>query len=96
MIMGMNKYDEDMEANPTKERHKTSVRMSHAEVTQISLKQYMALTLEFALAFLKEDEILEVTPKSLRLRKVHLSKTERDWMKRRNLSEFAKKQLGVN
>lgn len=95
MIIGINKYEDDMEANPMKERHKTSVRMSHAEVTQIALKQYMQLTLEFALSFLKEDEILEVTPKSLRLRKQYLSKTERDWAKRNNLSDFAKKKMGI-
>jgi len=95
MIIGINKYEDDMEANPMKERHKTSVRMSHAEVTQIALKQYMPLTLEFALSFLKEDEVLEVTPKSLRLRKQYLSKTERDWAKRKNLSDFARKQMGI-
>lgn len=95
MIIGLNKYDEDMEANPCKERHKTAVRMNQAEVTQISLKQYQALTLEFALAFLKEDEVLEITPQTLRLRKAHLSKTEREWLKRKTLSEFAKIQLGV-
>lgn len=96
MIIGMNKYDEDLDANPTKERHKTSVRMNQAEVTQISLKQYQGLTLEFALAFLNEDEILEITPANLRLRKTHLSRTERDWLKRENLSEFAKKKMGIS
>ncbi len=95
MIIGMNKYDEDLDANPTKERHKTSVRMNQAEVTQVSLKQYQGLTLEFALAFLNEDEILEITPENLRLRKSHLAKTERDWLRRGNLSEFAKKKMGI-
>ncbi len=96
MIIGINKYDEDLDVNPCKERHKTSVRMNQAEVTQISLNQPFPLTLEFALSFLKEDEILEVTPQTLRLRKQYLTKTERDWAKRSNLSEFAKQKMGVN
>ncbi|MCC7290338.1 GTP-binding protein [bacterium] len=95
MVIGMNKYDDDLDANPCKERHKTSVRMNQAEVTQISLKQYQLLTLEFALAFLNEEEILEITPENLRLRKAYLSKTERDWLRRGNLSEFAKRQMGL-
>lgn len=95
MIIGMNKYDEDLDANPCKERHKTSVRMNQAEVTQISLKQYVGLTLEFALSFLKDDEILEITPQNLRLRKSYLSKTEREWLRRGSLSQFAKIQMGI-
>lgn len=96
MIIGINKYDDDLEVNPCKERHKTSVRMNQAEVTQVSLNQPFPLTLEFALSFLNEDEILEVTPENLRLRKQYLTKTERDWSKRKNLSAFAKKQMGAN
>src|SRR5690606_17461151 len=95
MIIGINKYDDDLEVNPCKERHKTSVRMNQAEVTQISLNQPFPLTLEFALSFLKEDEILEVTPMNLRLRKQYLSKVEREWAKRKNLSSFAKQQMGI-
>jgi GTP-binding protein len=95
MIIGMNKYDEDLDANPCKERHKTSVRMNQAEVTQISLKQYQGLSLEFALSFLRDDEMLEITPQNLRMRKGYLTKQERDWARRGNLSEFAKKQMGV-
>lgn len=95
MIIGINKYDDDLEVNPCKERHKTSVRMNQAEVTQISLNQPFPLTLEFALSFLKEDEALEVTPMTLRLRKQYLSKVERDWAKRKNLSSFAKQQMGI-
>jgi GTP-binding protein len=95
MIVGLNKYEGDMDVNPCKERHKTSVRMSHAEVTLTELKAVKQLTLEYALSFLAEDEVLEVTPLHLRLRKVFLSKTEREWSKRKNLSEFAKKQMGI-
>jgi GTP-binding protein len=93
MIIGINKYEEDMEVNPTKERAKSGVRRNQAEITQIQLKAPKQLTLEFALFFLAKDEILEVTPKSLRLRKVHLSKTERIRAKRKKLSEVAKQNL---
>ncbi|MBI2356951.1 GTP-binding protein [Candidatus Dojkabacteria bacterium] len=96
MIIGINKYEDDLEVNACKERHKTSVRMNQAEVTQVSLNQPFPLTLEFALSFLNEDEILEVTPMNLRMRKQYLTRTEREWSKRKNLSAFAKKQMGVS
>lgn len=82
MIIGINKYDMDLEVNPTKERQKSGVRMKHDEITQTTLKPPKKLTLEFALVFLAKDEILEVTPKNLRLRKEILTKTERDKAKR--------------
>ncbi len=90
MIVGINKYEEDMEVNPTKERAKSGVRRNQAEITQIQLKAVKQLTLEFALFFLAKDEILEVTPKHLRLRKQYLTKTERIWSKRKKLPEIAK------
>lgn len=94
MIIGINKYDQDLEVNPNKEREKSGVRRNQAEITQVSLKGLKTLTLEFALLFLAEDEILEVTPKSLRLRKEYLTRQERDWAKRSHLNDYAKKQLG--
>lgn len=95
MIIGMNKYDDDLEVNPVKERQKSAVRMKHDEITQTTLKAIKTVTLEFALVFMAKDEMLEVTPKSLRLRKIYLTKTERDWSKRKNLTDFAKKQMGM-
>ncbi|MEP7103351.1 MAG: GTP-binding protein [Candidatus Dojkabacteria bacterium] len=95
MILGINKYDADLEVNPVKERQKSAVRMKHDEITQTTLKAIKALTLEFALVFMNDDEVLEVTPKHLRLRKAFLTKTERDWSKRKNLTDFAKQQMGA-
>ncbi len=95
MIIGINKYEQDLEVNPTKERQKSAVRMKHDEITQTVLKSIKPLTLEFALLFLNKDEILEVTPKNLRLRKQYLTRTERDWSKRRNLTDVAKQKLGI-
>jgi len=94
MIIGMNKYEMDLEVNPTKERQKSAVRMKHDEITQTVLKAIKPVTLEFALLFLAKDEILEVTPKNLRLRKAFLTKTERDWSKRKSLTDFAKQKMG--
>jgi GTP-binding protein len=96
MIIGINKYENDLEVNPTKERQKTGVRMNHAEITLTSLQPPMQLTLENALTLLSDDEMLEVTPSSLRLRKIYLTKTQREWSKRKNLTAFAKQQMGIS
>jgi len=85
MIIGINKFDQDMEVNPTKGRQKSAVRMKHDEITQTMLKPIKRLTLEFALVFLEKDEILEVTPKNLRLRKEFLTKNQRDKHRREML-----------
>lgn len=93
MIIGINKFEQDLEVNPCKERQKTAVRRNQAEITQIQLKSIKPLTLDFALTFLAKDEILEITPLNLRLRKQYLTKTERDWAKRQKLNDFAKANL---
>jgi GTP-binding protein len=96
MIIGIHKYENDLDVNPVKERQKSAVRMKHDEITQTSLKAIKPVTLEFALLFLAGDEILEVTPQNLRLRKQYLTKTERDWSKRKNLTDYAKAQMGIS
>jgi GTP-binding protein len=96
MIIGINNHEEDLEVNPCKSRHKTNVRMSHAEVTEINLKSTIPLTVEFALSFINDDELIEITPKSIRLRKKLLTQTERTWANRKNLTAYAKQQLGKN
>jgi GTP-binding protein len=93
MIIGINNHEEDLEVNPCKSRHKTNVRMSHAEVTEINLKSTIPLSIEFALSFINDDELIEVTPKSIRLRKKLLTQTQRTWAKRKNLTAYAKQQL---
>lgn len=93
MIVGINNTEDDLEVNPCKARHKTNVRMSHAEVTEISLKTPITLSIEYALSFIKEDELIEITPKNIRLRKKLLKSTERVWSKRENLTFYAKQQL---
>jgi GTP-binding protein len=76
MIVGENPRQEDMDVNPTKEKKATNTRSSTSEITTVLIPPQI-LSLEKALEFIREDECLEVTPKSVRLRKVTLVQHER-------------------
>lgn len=76
MIVGMAAKDMDMEVNPTKNKKATSVRSSGRDEA-MKLTPPIALTLEYALEFIKDDELVEVTPNHIRLRKRHLKSHER-------------------
>ncbi|HTW06791.1 MAG TPA: translational GTPase TypA, partial [Acidimicrobiales bacterium] len=76
MIVGENARREDMDVNPTKERKLTNMRSSTAEEL-VRLTPPRVLSLEQALEFLREDECAEVTPESVRLRKVVLAQPDR-------------------
>ncbi|MCL5004297.1 MAG: translational GTPase TypA [Patescibacteria group bacterium] len=76
MIVGVNNRNEDIEINVCKEKHQSNVRSSTADFA-IQLSPKLSLSLEQSLNFLAADEFLEVTPKSLRLRKKLLAKLER-------------------
>jgi GTP-binding protein len=65
-----------MDVNPTKEKHLTNIRSSTQEQT-LRLTPPLALTLESAIEFIATDELVEVTPRSLRLRKRVLSRHDR-------------------
>jgi GTP-binding protein len=93
MIVGINKFEQDLDVNVTKGRQKSGVRVKHDEITQTVLKATIDLTLDYALVFIAKDEILEITPKNLRLRKKYLTKNERIWAKRDSLSAYAKEHL---
>ncbi|HSX41449.1 MAG TPA: translational GTPase TypA [Candidatus Saccharimonadales bacterium] len=80
MIIGLNRRGDDMEINVTKEKKLTNVRASSTDMTT-QLTPFTQLTLEEALDFIEPDELLEVTPKSLRMRKKFLLAHER---KKRN------------
>lgn len=75
MIIGLNSREDDIEINVTKEKKMTNVR-SNAEISTV-LTPPTILSLEQSLDFLEDDELLEVTPKSLRLRKKLLDATTR-------------------
>jgi GTP-binding protein len=76
MIVGENARAENLDVNAIKEKHQTNVRAASADVL-VRLVPAKLLSLEQALEFLREDECVEVTPESVRLRKTILEKTAR-------------------
>jgi len=76
MIVGENSRADDMDINPTKEKKLNNIRSSTAEAFE-KLIPPRALSLEQALELIAEDECVEVTPQSVRLRKVVLDQTQR-------------------
>ncbi|MSO86656.1 MAG: translational GTPase TypA [Acidimicrobiia bacterium] len=76
MIVGENSRADDMDINPTKEKKLNNIRSSTAEAFE-KLIPPRALSLEQALELIAEDECVEVTPTSVRLRKVILDQTTR-------------------
>ncbi len=83
MIVGACSRDEDMVVNITKTKAATNIRSSTAEATTV-LDPHREFSLEQALAWLREDELLEVTPKQLRFRKKILDHSERRVAERRS------------
>jgi GTP-binding protein len=76
MIIGENARADDMDVNPTKEKHLTNMRKANAEEL-VRLIPKLQLSLEQALEFIREDECVEVTPNHVRLRKVLLDQQGR-------------------
>ncbi|MFJ6212800.1 translational GTPase TypA [Streptomyces sp. NPDC092296] len=76
MIVGENSRADDMDVNITKEKKLTNMRSSTADVTE-SLVPPRKLSLEQSLEFCREDECIEVTPETVRIRKVVLDQKER-------------------
>jgi GTP-binding protein len=76
MIVGESSRSGDLDVNATREKHLTNMRSSTSEVLERP-DAYRALTLDEALEFIGDDECVEVTPQSVRLRKAVLDKTQR-------------------
>jgi GTP-binding protein len=76
MIVGENSRSEDLDVNPVKEKHLTNMRSSTSDVL-VRLDAHRKLTLDEALEFVREDEAVEATPASVRMRKVVLPKVQR-------------------
>ncbi|MBA6441037.1 MULTISPECIES: translational GTPase TypA [Streptomyces] len=76
MIVGENSRSDDMDVNITKEKKLTNMRSSTADVTE-SLVPPRLLSLEQSLEFCRDDECVEVTPETVRIRKVVLDQKER-------------------
>lgn len=77
MIVGENSRHQDLEVNVCKKKHLTNMRSSGADAS-LRLEEPRKFSLEESLEYLDNDELLEVTPESLRLRKRILKKNERD------------------
>jgi GTP-binding protein len=76
MIVGENSRGEDMAVNPTKEKKLTNIRAAGSD-KNILLKPPRIMSLETALEYIEEDELVEVTPGSIRLRKRVLKEADR-------------------
>jgi GTP-binding protein len=76
MVIGENSRSDDMDVNPTKEKKLTNMRSKSAD-EHIQLEPPRELTLEGALEYIEDDELIEVTPQSIRLRKRLLGVSER-------------------
>jgi len=76
MIVGLSSKEDDMEINVCKGKQLTNMRAAAADAT-IQLTPAIIYSLEQSLDFLEDDELLEITPKSLRLRKRYLTDIER-------------------
>jgi GTP-binding protein len=76
MIVGENSRSDDMDVNPTKEKKLTNMRQSSGDIL-VPLIPHKQLSLEQALEFCREDECVEVTPATVRIRKVLLMAADR-------------------
>ena len=71
MVIGIHSRDNDLVVNPIKGKQLTNVRASGKD-DAIKLTPPIQLTLEYAVEFIADDELVEITPKSIRIRKRHL------------------------
>ena len=81
MLVGENSRPGDMDVNPTREKKLTNMRSKSSD-ENIQLEPPRELTLEGALEYIEDDELIEVTPQSIRLRKRFLSANDRKRMTR--------------
>jgi GTP-binding protein len=85
MVVGENSRENDLAVNPTKEKKLTNMRASGSD-ENILLKPPRKMDLEAALEYIEDDELVEVTPSSIRLRKMLLSENDRRRQQRRQES----------
>ena len=81
MIIGIHSRDNDLVVNPIKGKQLTNVRSSGTDEA-VRLVPPIIMSLEYAVEFIEDDELVEVTPKSIRLRKRYLTENERKRMSR--------------
>ncbi len=88
MVVGENSREQDMTVNVCKTKHLTNMRASGADEA-IRLEPPHLMTLEQAIEWIGDDELVEVTPRSIRLRKRHLDANERNRMAKRRAETLA-------
>ena len=76
MIVGLHSRDNDLVVNPTKAKQLTNIRASGSD-ENILLTPPVLYSLEQAMEFISDDELIEITPKNIRLRKRYLTESER-------------------
>jgi GTP-binding protein len=76
MVIGQNAKDNDLEVNPLRAKQLTNIRTTSKDEA-VRLTPIVPMTLEQAIAYIEEDELVEVTPQSIRIRKKSLSPHER-------------------
>ena len=86
MVVGIHSRDNDLPVNPMKEKKLTNVRAAGSD-ENILLTPPVKMGLEQALEFINDDELVEVTPKSIRIRKRYLKEHERNRAKRERAAE---------
>jgi len=82
MVIGETSRPEEMQVNPTRPKQLTNIR-THSTDEAIKLKRHRELTLETAIEWIAADELVEVTPAAIRVRKRHLTESERRRLKKR-------------
>ena len=87
MIVGVNNKGVDIVVNPQKEKKLTNMRSSTRDIA-IQLVPSRKITLEFALVFIDDDELVEITPLNIRLRKMQLRAIDRVRTKRKDRAEI--------
>ncbi|HEY5647033.1 MAG TPA: translational GTPase TypA [Pseudomonadales bacterium] len=86
MVVGIHSRDNDLPVNPMKEKKLTNIRAAGSD-ENILLTTPVRMSLEQALEFINDDELVEVTPKAIRIRKRHLKEHERKGAKRDRAQE---------
>jgi GTP-binding protein len=76
MVIGIHSRDNDLVVNPIKAKQLTNVRASGTDEA-VRLVPPIALNLEYAVEFIADDELVEITPKNIRIRKRYLKEHER-------------------
>ncbi len=83
MIIGESKREEDIAVNPVKGKQLTNMRAAGSDATVV-LKRPRPITLEYAFDFINKDELIEITPNNLRLRKKILNASQRKKFENKN------------